>query len=366
MAKAKGTADKNLYVRDGTFYARYQVNGKEQRHSLFTGDRTEARKRLKPLLDLASLERSGAVTERTYQEAVASWAKTGYGVRGDKTRARYMQSLRQLDPHFRGLKLHEITRRKIGEYVSARIEGGATHATVRRDLTAGSGMFRHAVAMGWADYNPFREWDRSTIREHRDPIERVCMKSFEACVKESPPVWAALLRFLLASGFRLDVDAGSLRRDQVNWQTGVVTFITKRGRRRTRQLSVEAMKHLRDAPAKIDSAFVFAPRGADRLTNMSRAFEDIRARAVKRAEREGWEFKPFPLHNLRHEFAIGYLKHGGAGGGVGSIYRLQGLLGHTSVKTTEIYLDFLTDEEAEIAKGQRDPSSIVQLVGEHA
>lgn len=366
MAKAKSTTDKNLYLRDGTYYARYQVNGEERRVSLFTGDRAEAKKRLRPLLEVAELERSGAVTDHTYQDAVKEWAKRGYGVRGDKTRERYKQSLRQLHPHFGALKLHEVTRRKIGEYVSARIDDGAKHATVRRDLTALSGMFRCAVAIGWTDTNPAREWDRSTIREHREPIERVCMKSYEACVKESPPVWAALLRFLLASGFRLDVDAGSLRRDQVNWQTGVVTFITKRGRRRTRQLSAAAMQCLRDAPAKVGGVYVFAPRYADRLTNMSRAFEDIRARAKKRAEREGWVFKPFPLHNLRHEFAIEYLKHGGANGGVGSIYTLQGMLGHTSVKTTEVYLDFLTDEEAEVAKGLRGASPIAFQGGERA
>lgn len=46
----------------------------------------------------------------------------------------------------------------------------------------------------------------------------------------------------------------------------------------------------------------------------------------------------FSLHHLRHRFAVRYLKNGG------SIYDLQGILGHGSVKTTEIYLDFLDPE----------------------
>ena len=370
MAKTKGSADKNLYQRNGTYYARIQINGRDRRVSLFTSDRAEAKRRAKAHIEQADLERSGAIIQTTYQDAVKSWAKVGYGVRSDGARKRYKVSLRQLHPHFSGLKLHEITRRKIGEYVTKRVEKkkdgspGASHATVRRDLTALSGLLRHCVAMGWRDDNLAREWDRSTIREDRDPIQRPDMKSFEACVAEAPPVWAALLRFLLASGFRLDVDAGSLRRDQVNWQTGVVTFITKRGRRRTRQLSAEAMNHLRAVPSSLNSEFVFAPAGRDRLTNMSRAFEDIRAKAIKRAEKEGWTFKSFRLHDLRHEFAIRYLKSGGPNGTVGSIYKLQGMLGHTSVKTTEGYLDFLTDEEAEIAKGQRE-ADVARLGGEH-
>ncbi len=35
-----------------------------------------------------------------------------------------------------------------------------------------------------------------------------------------------------------------------------------------------------------------------------------------------------------------------------SIYDLQARLGHTSIKTTEIYLKYLTPEEGRIAKGQ--------------
>jgi hypothetical protein len=36
----------------------------------------------------------------------------------------------------------------------------------------------------------------------------------------------------------------------------------------------------------------------------------------------------------------------------GSIYDLQARLGHTSIKTTEIYLKYLTPDEGRIAKGQ--------------
>jgi len=47
---------------------------------------------------------------------------------------------------------------------------------------------------------------------------------------------------------------------------------------------------------------------------------------------------------LRHVFAVNYLRAGG------SIYDLQQVLGHSSVKVTEMYLAFLTPEEAQNAK----------------
>ena len=46
------------------------------------------------------------------------------------------------------------------------------------------------------------------------------------------------------------------------------------------------------------------------------------------------------VHDLRHRFAVDYLKNK-----VGSIYELPQHLGHTSVKTTEMYLDYLSAPE---------------------
>jgi integrase/recombinase XerD len=51
------------------------------------------------------------------------------------------------------------------------------------------------------------------------------------------------------------------------------------------------------------------------------------------------------VHDLRHRFAIAWLKAGG------DIYRLSRHLGHASVKTTEIYLRWLTDEELDAVMG---------------
>jgi integrase/recombinase XerD len=54
---------------------------------------------------------------------------------------------------------------------------------------------------------------------------------------------------------------------------------------------------------------------------------------------------PSRFHGLRHQCAVEALRDGM------SIYALSKHLGHTSVKTTEIYLAFLTGEEAEAARG---------------
>jgi integrase/recombinase XerD len=54
----------------------------------------------------------------------------------------------------------------------------------------------------------------------------------------------------------------------------------------------------------------------------------------------------FRFHDLRHLHAVEWLRSGR------SIYDLQQRLGHASIKTTEMYLAFLTPEEKRKAMGQ--------------
>ncbi len=62
-------------------------------------------------------------------------------------------------------------------------------------------------------------------------------------------------------------------------------------------------------------------------------------------QQSGGQFRPFRFHDLRHLFAVEYLRELR-----GTIYSLQQELGHTSIKTTEGYLAYLTPSEQQAAK----------------
>ena len=80
----------------------------------------------------------------------------------------------------------------------------------------------------------------------------------------------------------------------------------------------------------LGSPYMFWHDQGQRYRNVSSRFRIF----VKRSG-----VRPFRVHDLRHWYAVDYLRRGG------SIYTLSQILGHSSVKVTELYLAFLTPDE---------------------
>jgi integrase/recombinase XerD len=188
-------------------------------------------------------------------------------------------------------------------------------------------------AHSWREDNPARSWDKSTIRERRDPIVLPSETEIDQVVATAPGNFARLIRFSQYTGLRQE-EAASLTRLQV--RTGAIQLTTtKTIRPRAVSLDDRAVGTLMGTLPFVGSPYVFWHGSGDRYRNVSSRFRVF----VKRAG-----VRPFRFHDLRHWYAVDYLRRGG------SIYRLQQLLGHKSIKTTEIYLAYLTPEEAESSK----------------
>ena len=72
---------------------------------------------------------------------------------------------------------------------------------------------------------------------------------------------------------------------------------------------------------------------------------------------EGSDFVRFRIHDLRHAFAVRWLEAGG------NIYRLQKHLGHSSIKTTEGYLDHVPEDIHDVVRGLVAASQMAQNGG---
>ena len=243
---------------------------------------------------------------------------------------RYLVSLGQVRGIMDTLYVDEITAKTISR-IARRAD--VTNATKRRDLTAVSVILRWCVAQGWREDNPARLWDRSVVRERRNPILLPDHKDIDVVVAEAPGNFANLVRFAQYTGMRLE-EVASLRRDQIRGNS-VQLVNTKNGRARAVPLDERAVGTLAGTIPFATSQYVFWHDAGARYANVSSRFRVF----VKRSK-----VRPFRFHDLRHWYAVDYLRRGG------SIYTLTQILGHSSVKVTEIYLDYLTPEEAERSK----------------
>jgi integrase len=321
----------NLYKRNGVWWGRFQVAGTDHRRSLRTRDRAEAKERLEKLRrDLSHLAYYGE-NRMTYKAAVTQWAAEYLPSLKPATAARYKVSARQLDPHLSSLYIDQIDRKTISRYIRARKEQSATNATIRRDLTALSRIMSCCVAWGYRDDNPAQQFDRSIIRERRDPVRYVQDDEVSRLVKACPPGLARMVRLLEQTGMR-EEEAASLEWSQVNLARAEILLTkTKTNTPRVVPLSEAAVGTISGTPRSLSSPYVFWHGAGSRYRNVSSRLAAIKAKQELR----------FRIHDLRHKFAIDWLRQHR------DIYRLSKILGHSSVKTTEIYLAFIDEGSAQ-------------------
>jgi len=323
----KPRAPKHTYWRGDTLWCRFTVAGREIRESLHTGSPGVAARRVADLRDKALGRAKFGEHATSWDDAVSAWATFIAGQVGSpRTVKRYADSLLIATRHFTGRPIADLGKDDVNAFVSVRRAGGVSNATIRRDLQAISSLLDFAEDEGWREGNPARDKMRR-LKEHRDPITLPDEADIAFVLSRLAPAHAEMLRAARATGMR-QAELATARRKDFDPARRSLLLMGKGRKQRTIALSAETIFHHGGKPIG-QAAFVY-----------SRA----RRAAQKAAQKAGIPFRGFRFHDMRHLYAIEFLRGGG------DIYRLQQHLRHSSVKTTEIYLDFLTPEEAEAAK----------------
>lgn len=368
-ARKRARGEGRLYKRGATWWGRLRIAGAERNQSLRTGDRAEAARRLKAWArEEATWRPAAGADRRTWIEAVERWNREIVpGLRAGAAE-RYRTSLRQLDPWLRHRFVDELGRAAIVEIVGQRRAAGGhrggqpprsdparrpqiSNATINRDLTALSSVLGACMAWGWASENGAAAFDRKRLsRERRDPITIPADADVDRLLARAPGGFGALLAFLAETGMRQEEAAG-LAWSDVSIDCATVTLTrTKTGRPRTLALRPEAAAILRRQVRHLRVPWVFwhetappagappgTPPGAARYTTVPTRFRVV-SRALAKATAAATPdqpFRPFRCHDLRHRFAVQRLAEGW------DIYDLARYMGHSTVKTTEIYLGYV-------------------------
>lgn len=329
-------ADNNLYLRGSIWWGRVQVGKKEHRRSLRTTSKPEARKRFKDWKDTLDHAHFYGADRLTWQDAVLRYCEEVMpGAIKPSTQKRYLVSFRQVRANLDGKFIDAIGRKEIAALVGAR-KKVTTNATVIRDLTAVSRVFAAASGWGLCEHNPAKEYDRSLVRERRDPIVLPTPEEIEKAIA-APSTFSRVIAFATQTGMRQGEILGLTWR-QVEINRGIINLDkTKTDAPRSIPLRgpilEQAAGTLAGTPRHPVERLVFWHSDGQPYRNFSAQFREWR-------RRQGIEFR---FHDLRHYFAVMYLRAGGY------IYDLQAILGHASIKTTEGYLKYLTPEQKQKA-----------------
>lgn len=288
----------------------------------------------------------GAADPVSWQAAVVEWHAKGATALGIKPRTfdRYITSISQLREWLDDKEIQRIDVRLLKSIVGERQRRGATNATIRRDMTAISSVLAYCVDQEWIEENAAKMIDRSRFKERKSRIILPRNDSL-AMVFEDGSRFMDMARFALLTGMREDEVAG-LEHDRIDRKRMSATIEDNKGDRiREVPLSAEAVAIIDKQPRHIRSKFTFWCRDGERFANVpSRFYAKVR-RVAQKAAREKVPFDRFRFHDLRHLFAVRYLRTR-----AGSIYDLQDVLGHVSIQTTERYLDHLSPDEKRDAK----------------
>jgi integrase/recombinase XerD len=357
MATRGKSAPPGTYWRGNTLWGRTEVAGREHRWSLRTHDPRVASRRFEDERQRLIAELHYGEVRRTFDETFASWANhIKHSVAG-RTIERYLSSIGQLLPMLEGKPLLDINGRLIAEIIRWRGSGGVTTATIKRDLVALSSIMQHPMMLGWREDNPVLA-RLPLLKERRDPIvlpEAVNIEKLIAFVRngggfgiQHAGTFDRLIEAAWRTGCRQDELVKARARDFDRTRKRL-TVIGKDNKMRTIDLiPFDGFKVFEAIPAAGD-ALLFAGDDEQIRRDPFNTHRDLR----ERLEKQDQDFAafcasikhPFRFHDLRHQHAVDWLRSGS------SLYDLQQRLGHTSIKTTEIYLAHLTPEEKRKAMG---------------
>jgi integrase/recombinase XerD len=337
-------APTGCFWRGNTLWGRIYINGREIRRSLQTSDPKVAAQRRKSAQERLIADKFGDAT-RGFVEVVEAWSRWIGRQVGTSTCRRYACSLDQLQPYLDGKTLSAVDGRLVSGIAQARASAGVSNATIKRDLVALSSVINFAIDQGWRDDNPVLP-RLGRIKERRDPIVLPLIAHIDLVISRCPGMVADVVKLAMATGARQD-ELLKARRDSVDRGRRQLTIIGKGNKQRVIDLDPFGGYAMISAlPAYAGKPLLFWHSEGESYKSFAPNFVKVIRRTAAWAKANGVEFRPFRFHDLRHWHAVQWLKEGR------SIYDLQRRLGHASIKTTEIYCEYLTADEERVAKQQ--------------
>lgn len=260
-----------------------------------------------------------------------------------------------LKQFFQYIKGDFLDKNKIEAYITE-LHKKYAQRTVKRKIASIKAYYNYLEEEELISSNPFRKI-RIKFKETvtlpriipREEIERLLNHMYgkgSSCHAHTYRYWirdVAVMEVFFATGARV-YEISHIRRDRIDLQSGLIRIMGKGGKERYVQIAspgiLQLLKKYYDQNRKAieKSGYFFVNNRGARYTEQS-----IRRMLKKYASSAGIERNLTP-HMFRHSFAT-YLIEEGV-----DISCVQQILGHSSIKTTQIYIHVAAGRQAEILR----------------
>jgi len=328
-----------MYLRDGNWIIEFYHNGVRYKHALGKGiSKTVAKERAEKfrqeVREGKHQEKARRITFEKFAEKYLDHARIN---KRPKSAKRNEVSIKQLTPYFKGQLIGTIHPFQVEQYKKARRDGGASPATVNRDVACLRNMMNCAVDWGHLRVNPL-----SRVRMIKEDNEKMWVLSpeeearlLEACEKspqrggKEKRYLRDLVEFALNSGMRLD-EIFSLQKVNVHVEESFLTVLDSKTHEGRNIPLNETLKEILSRRMEKPGGHVFTNSKGGRLTVLTNAFWNAAEEAGLIREEGGKKIR-FRFHDLRHTFGS-RLGMGGT-----DLKSIMEIMGHKSAKVAMRY-----------------------------
>lgn len=325
-----------IYQRTGKkgtlWYLDYQVDGRRVRKRIGKSKRVAELALADIEVKLERKEAGFAVKDRSLADFIKEYLAYAKGNKARKSCERDEITLRHFTDFLKADRLSAITATRLEAYKAARREQGVKPSTLNRELNTIKAMLNKAVAWGALSQSPAKSVQK--IREPRKQVRFLSKEEVKVLLATASARLAPIIETFLHTGLRRD-ELTHLTWADVDFNRAAVAVQSKDGWHpkdyEARHIPMtDRLAEVLKAVPKNESPYIFHTQsgGVHDGNILSRDFRRLtRSCGVKGAS----------LHTLRHTFAS-HLVMSGA-----DLYTVQKLLGHSSIKTTEIYAHLAPD-----------------------
>ncbi len=316
------------------FYYVYYFNEHGKRLSISTHSKlkSEAYQFLTEFKEKIKQKQRLVLTPITFNQFVFNYLKYSEHINSWNTILSQKSTFNAAKEFFGNIQLTDLTSNKVTEYLHFRLRNGSVYVA-RRDMAYLSGSFRYAIAQNYLSSNPCKGIFRFKVPE-KQPVffsKEDLGKLLEVIDNEDIK---DITLFAVNTGLR-QMELISLEWSQINFVDRIVMLDNRKHLTKTRKVRAIPLTHI--------ALNVLQKR---RVYNHTRIFT-YQGQPMKQLFLSH-KFKKYiyrtninqalNFHSLRHTFCSWLIQKGAP------IYQVSRLMGHSSIKTTEIYAHLRRDD----------------------